>query len=494
MLINETHLFAYQHCDRQVFLDTFGDRNQRQLPSEFLEKLHRDSRDFAHHVMTIYREQNDGYEKVIYQRENWQDGWQKTWELMKQGVNIIENGVLFAPEILNINNQEININLLSHPALLIKINGASKLGNYYYYPLDIKFGKRPKLEYQIVSAFHSYLLGKIQDFLPPTAELFIRDKGIYAVNVFKRLEEVEQSLLGLAKLFLHQQEPEVFISRQKCGLCNWHSSCHQVATKIDHLSLLAGVSPKRYQALKELNITSLKALAESEANDLENYPELTEGIGKNLIKQAQSVLHNQPFIRPSELIVKHKQHLLTAPVEIYFDIEAQPELNLDYLHGVLIIDHRQNQQTFYSLVAETPADEGKIWQEFLNLVWQYPVAPIYHFCEYEAQTIKRLAKVYQTPIYQWQPLLKRCIDLHKLVTQTVILPIESYALKNIAKWLGFQWRNPQANGAQSVCWYEQWLNTGNRTLLENIKQYNEDDCYATYQVKKWLTQFINENS
>jgi predicted RecB family nuclease len=89
-------------------------------------------------------------------------------------------------------------------------------------------------------------------------------------------------------------------------------------------------------------------------------------------------------------------------------------------------------------------------------------------------------------------LLKRFIDIHARITQTVTLPVESYALKHLARWVGFQWRNPTANGAQCVCWYEDWINTGNQHYVDEILAYNEDDCRATYLVKDWLLQFLTQ--
>jgi len=50
--------------------------------------------------------------------------------------------------------------------------------------------------------------------------------------------------------------------------------------------------------------------------------------------------------------------------------------------------------------------------------------------------------------------------------------------------------NPQANGSQSIYWYDQWLETGDRTFLDIIQRYNEDDCRATRHVKDWLGNFI----
>ncbi|MHC5832771.1 MAG: TM0106 family RecB-like putative nuclease, partial [Nostoc sp.] len=94
------------------------------------------------------------------------------------------------------------------------------------------------------------------------------------------------------------------------------------------------------------------------------------------------------------------------------------------------------------------------------LVWQYPEAPIYHFCVYEFDTVKRLAKLYRTPYASVRPVLSRFVDVYEQLTQSVALPIESYALKAIARWLGFEWREKEASGAKCIYWYDQWLETG----------------------------------
>ena len=317
------------------------------------------------------------------------------------------------------------------------------------------------------------------------------------------MQKMQESISELTVMLQNSLEPEVFISRQKCNLCTWYSSCHAVAKSQKHLSLLPGVTSNRYAVLKRLNLTTLESLSKANPDDLKSYPEFAYGIGRQVVKQAKSVWENKVILRNQQFTGKLESQVLqipnyqltklvNSPVELYFDIEAQPRINLDYLHGVLVVDKRYNTEKFYVHLAENSLDEELIWNQFLDLVWKYPIAPIYHFCEYEIKTVKKLAKLYKTPTYQWKPLLKRFVDLHQVVTQTIILPIESYALKNIARWLGFEWRNPKANGAQSVCWYEEWLETGDRSLLDAIVIYNEDDCYATYYIKEWLSKFLEE--
>jgi uncharacterized protein len=118
--------------------------------------------------------------------------------------------------------------------------------------------------------------------------------------------------------------------------------------------------------------------------------------------------------------------------------------------GVLVVDRVANTEKFYSFLADKPEDEELVWQQFLNLVWQYPQAPIYHFCTYEFDTVQRLAKLYKTPYSSVRPVLNRFIDVYEQLTQSVALPVESYALKAIARWLGFEWRNPEASGAKCI--------------------------------------------
>ncbi|MEM9155866.1 MAG: TM0106 family RecB-like putative nuclease, partial [Cyanobacteria bacterium P01_F01_bin.33] len=110
----------------------------------------------------------------------------------------------------------------------------------------------------------------------------------------------------------------------------------------------------------------------------------------------------------------------------------------------------------------------------------------YHFHSFEIQTCRRLTEQYGTDRAALHALLARMVDLHPIVSQCVVLPTESYSLKHIARWLGFSWRQSDADGAQSIFWYAQWLETGDRNFLNATVTYNEDDCRATYHLKQWL--------
>lgn len=514
MFLDADLLLNYQRCSRRAFLDVYGKGVDRDPPNDYLLKILQDSR--ANHRSAL---SDQAYRQPDYPPGSWEAGAQATLALMQQGVDRIYQGILLV--------ETEGLTLRSQPDLLVKQPGQSLFGDWMYVPTEIKLGKRPKLEYQIVAAFHTHVLAQVQGAWAEEAWLILRDRGEYAVDLWETLPRMQEILSECIQVLKAgdpehptPREPEVFISRSRCSLCHWFSYCYAIAKADQHLSLLPGVTSARYVQLQRLNLLTVKALAETHPTVLEPLPGFGREAAHRLVRQARSVLQNQAFLideddtaltppaAPASLTPNYtftsrmglsarrphsfleRAELPIAPVELYFDIEAEPALNLVYLHGVLVVDRLNQTQVFHPLLAESPDAESEIWQQFLDLVWMYPSAPIFHFCPFEVQTVERLAKLYETPTQRIEPLLPRFVDLHDRVTRFVTLPVESYALKPIARWLGFEWRNPSGNGTQAIYWYDQWCATGDRQYLEAIVDYNEDDCRATYHVKEWLVNFL----
>ena len=483
MLLTNDLLLYYKRCRRRAFLDIYGDLSSQDQEQDFLRKLRRDSQ--THQQAVLAREAHYSPE---YPRGDWQAGAKATLELMQQGRERISQSVLLMQTTQG-------VTLLSRPDLLIKQPGQSIFGDWTYVPTSIKLGRRPKPEYQIVAAFSAQLLAVAQGICPKTAWLILRRQDSYAVNLERWMPLMQDILSECIETLLLHQEPEVFISRQRCNLCRWYSSCYAIAQSQEHISLLPGVTPARYRDLQTLGVTTVKSLAAASISTLETV--VTSEIASELVQQAQSTVQNRAILRQrhfsntnSPETFRKANTLPTAPVELYFDIEAEPELQLDYLLGVLVIDRRTHTETFHPFLAETPNDEASIWQQFLDLVALYPDAPIFHFSDYEVETVKRLVKLYKTP-QSAKHLLSRFVDVHQQVMNTVTLPVESYSLKHLARWLGFEWRDAGITGQECVCLYDQWLESGDRSLLDLILRYNEDDCRATYHLKNWLVNFLH---
>ncbi len=487
MLLTAELLLNYQRCNRRAFLDVHGDKSLRDETSDYVIKLIQDS---TENQKAILNGLDMPHQRPQFASRDWQAGAEATIAMMAEGVECIYQGVLLT--------EENGITLVSRPDLLLKQPGLSKFGDWLYSPVEIKLSKRSKAEYQVVVAYHMKVLAAVQEAWSETVQIFLKDKepsDIDLWEVYPKMEEVLQDCI--AELYM-PTPPEVFISRNRCALCQWYTHCYDLAKSTNHLSLLPGVTQVRYNELVNLEITDLTMLANTDPKLLDNAPGFGSSMARRLVRQAQSSLNDKAL--PTEAFPEGRsiEHLLRteladSPIELYFDIESEPSLELIYLHGVLVVDRVNQTEEFHALLAETPEGEARVWQEFLDLVWRYPTAPIYHFCPYEVQTVNKLAKQYETDRSLVDPLMSRFVDLHERVTRLVVLPVEGYALKAIAKWMGFAWRDERANGAQSIYWYAQWLATGDREYLDSIVIYNEDDCRATHCMKDWLAAFLSEH-
>jgi uncharacterized protein len=73
----------------------------------------------------------------------------------------------------------------------------------------------------------------------------------------------------------------------------------------------------------------------------------------------------------------------------------------------------------------------------------------------------------------------RAVDLYyDVVKPFTDWPTHDYSIKSLAKHLGFKWRDPSPSGAESIEWYNQWVESGDRSIKRRILEYNDDDCVA----------------
>ncbi len=482
MLLTDSLLLDFKRCQRRAYLNVYGDRQHRAPDKDFLLKLRQESHK---HAQAVLQEHYPDYQEVHTPRSHWQAKAQATQTLMAQGVNCIYNGCL-VHELGSLLGSAETLILVGYPHLLLKCAGHSRWGDWNYIPVSIQLGRRPKPEYKILAALYAHLLGLEQGHLPAQTQIILRRGNTYGVDLREWLPRFQETLADCVQTLLKPEEPEIFISRQRCALCPWYGHCYALAQSQQHLSLVPGVTPSRYESLQSLGILTIQSLANIAPQSM------AELMGPAIAAQLQ--IQAIAMVEQRAILKHNADHwpLPQGPIELYFDIEAEPERNLDYLLGVMVVDHQTQQKKFYGFLAEAPDQEAQIWQDFVDLVNQYPLAPIFHFSDYEVDTIKRLAHLYETPHQERNRLLDRCFDLHHFVVTTVICPVESYSLKTLANWLGFQWRDLGASGDQSVCWYDYWLESGDRHYLSLILRYNEDDCWATWILKDWLETLIKQ--
>ena len=176
-------------------------------------------------------------------------------------------------------------------------------------------------------------------------------------------------------------------------------------------------------------------------------------------------------------------NLPNTALKLYFDIEGDPLLGIDYLFGFWVsgdekhfyaktenVRYFEDGKYFIYFLAKSPEDEETMWKEFLEWIVYMPEEyTVYHYANYEKSHLKSLSEEYggsdSLELFQ-----SKLIDLQKVIEKAFIFPLYFYSIKDIAKsnFLNFKWRHQKAGGGQSVFWYEQWLETGDQVILEDI--------------------------
>jgi uncharacterized protein len=486
MLITAEDLMAFHRCRRLPYLERHGPQAEKLDANDLILQLRWEREKLRQHVqqrlpgMVLEREDIAGSPLSSPEISELEAATQMQMGLSKERIyRAALRGQILEDEAVWV---VVKSDLLLRQT---KTDGTS-----YYLPVEIRTGKRLKSEYELALALQSLVLGTHQQILPTWGYVVLRDGRWQEVQLRKRFAQVLALLQDFLQMLTEAVMPQVYMARSRCGLCHWREFCRQQAAHSDPLTLLPGVTGSRHPLLHTAGIHSIETLAATPPEDLQTIPGLGAKVALQLVRQAQATLQQQAIW--IDRMSPH--HLPKAGVELYFDIEADPQHDVSYLLGVLVVDQLRGICDYQACMATDPAAEAMNWFRFLDLVDSYPDAPIFHFHAFEVHTCRKLAERHQSGLRRLRQLLCRFIDLHEVITRHLVLPIESYSLKHIARWMGFEWRQSNANGAQSIYWYSQWLQTGDPSFLELLTTYNEDDCQATLHLKLWLADQLQQQS
>lgn len=386
----------------------------------------------------------------------------RTIELMREGKQTIFGAAL------------TDGHYAARPDLLEKVEGNSILGDYYYVACDVKRSSRLKDEYKFEACFYADLLEKHQGIKPMQGYVMHADGHISAF-MLDDFSADYHNLLEKIEATLSNNQPDPFLT-SACKQSPFFHKCLQHAHECRDLSLINRIWRSEVESLKSANIKTIDELASAKIENLKKVPDLSLDRLYFLQQQAISLVDGE-VITTGELSFPDSETCLVI------DVESDPLRDLHYLFGVLVIE--DGQETYKTFLAETPDDEESTWLEFTDFLRNYPEVPIYHYGWYEVDVFRRLVEKYGASPIAKELFETYMLDILTALRDKVIFPSPFYSLKDIAKFLGFNWRTGDASGLDSIVWYHDWLETKDDLKLKQIIDYNEDDVRATWFLKKW---------
>ena len=296
---------------------------------------------------------------------------------------------------------------------------------------------------KMVAAFEALVLAKSLGIKVGVAKIIHGEKySVFTVKANLLSRSVHKAVSQVAALLSATSPPDLILNRH-CTECEFQDRCRKQAVEKDDLSLLTHLTDKDRARLKGKGIFTVTQLSYTfrprrRIKRLAGHPEKYHHALKALA------------IREQKIHVVGIPELHLDGTIMFFDVEGLPDRDFYYLIGVRL--ESQNGVELHSLWADSVQDEERIWKEFLNILSEADHPTLMHYGSYETTFLKRMHDRYGGPPKDstLDEAIASSVNLLSVIYARIYFPTYSNGLKEIARFLGFEWCEPLASGLQSI--------------------------------------------
>lgn len=420
----------------------------------------------------------------------------QTLAAMREGINIIVQARLQDDQFSG------------YADFLVKVSGNSELGDYHYEVWDTKLARKTKPTFVIQLCCYAEMLESVQGRRSDNITIALgsgEEETFRTSDYFHYYKNLKHNFLSGQQNFDPDIKPDPMDSR---SWGDWSEHAESILEESDHLIQVATITRSQIKRLNQNGIETMQQLVDS---SLTTIPKLNANVFQRLKAQAtiqkasagQSV-PNFEILLPAD---GEKTGLALLPLQssldVFFDIEGYPldEGGLEYLWGNTYFSEN-GERKFRDFWAHNREQEEQAFSEFINWVyerWQRdPEMHIYHYANYEIAACRKLMGRYGACEYEVDQLLRNevFVDLYKVVKGGVLIGEPRYSLKNVEHLYRGERGTEVGSGVDSVVVYEQWCDlhaAGEQGdtwqtsgILNDIRDYNIDDCDSTQELVYWL--------
>jgi uncharacterized protein len=428
--------------------------------------------------------------------------FEETLELLKKGVPYIAQAMLTHGKLSGIAD------------LLRRVEIPSDLGDFSYEVIDTKLAKEQKTSYILQLTFYGELLEAIQGRFPKYG--YIIDGNNHETRhdltkcrlYFRQLKDEFLSTVETHDLGSAEPEPCA-----KCPTCNWKEHCKEKWHNGRHLSLVARINASQRKRLRDEGINTIDDLAKAPEQAPESvHARVYERLRQQAILQCSGKQPSYLFIHPNQGGTGFCDLPAPSPGDLFYDIEADPLIKaqalddssltlrdgLEYLHGMCYRVPSEPPHFKYFL-ATSKAEERIRYEELIDFFWETtrkdPKAHIYHYSSYEIAALRRLNAQYPSRQEYLTDLFReeRFVDLYAIVRNAIRVSEPKYSIKNLEVFFSKEKRSQNVQGGgDSIVAFEEWLETRDKKILDDIIAYNRKDCISTIELFDWLHSLKRE--
>ena len=211
-------------------------------------------------------------------------------------------------------------------------------------------------------------------------------------------------------------------------------------------------------------------------------------------KRATPAARNDHKLR-ALAIKKNQIHVVGTPtlkfegVRTFLDVEGMPDRNFYYLVGIRF--ESAGEQVERSFWADGLDGERVIWENCLQTLKAIGNAQIVSYGAYETRYLRQMRERYNLAsdnVEFIDQLIETSVNLVGCIYSKVYFPIFSNSLKEVGRYLGFEWAWPRASGIATPLLRRAWELSADDGLKRELIDYNMDDCRAAATVADALVR------
>lgn len=449
-------------------------------------------RGFEHEARVLERLRAEGRDVVAFSQHE-ADARERTLAAMQAGRGVIAQGHLAGDRFAGIAD------------FLVRVPGASALGDFHYEVWDAKLARHPKPTHLLQLCCYADLLEPIQGVRPIEVQLVLGDGGYRRFRTddhFYFYRALRDALVRAVDAWREDAPP---LPDPAADHGRWQEEADRRLEACDHPSRVAFCTGVQTQKLARAGIPTATALADATPGRVAG---LDDRVFARLREQARlqrdSAGREVPLHRilgEDEVEAGRGFAMLppASPGDVCFDLEGDPlEVGgLEYLWGVTFRDEA-GALAYRDWWAHDRAEERIALESFLDWIAErrekYPDLHVYHYASYETAVLKRLAGREGTREDALDVLLREqvFVDLYGVVRHGLRVGEPKYSLKNVERLYRGARAGDVTSGMQSVVVYDAWRHAGEprrweeSKLLRQIRDYNEEDCRSTAELLEWM--------
>ena len=431
-----------------------------------------------------------------------------TVDAMKRGVPLIYQAALTAGS------------WLGYADFLIRVEDGCPRWAWSYEPWDAKLARNARPEHILQIALYGDLLATVQGRAAHQGCLMLgtgEPEIPYRVESFPLHEVCHYVRRAARRLEAFAADLPTGLMPEPCGYCskcNWSETCEARWEEADHLCRVADITKKQTRRLIEAGVSTAAMLANLNGVRIAGIaPDTLVRLAQQARLQNQSVTTGLGALE----IIPHQPGLgfdklpLADAGDLFFDFEGDPMHpgGLEYLCGMLWqagTDHEEGDPVpghpklrFRAFWAHDRVQEKHAFAELMAFLMvrlsRSPGAHLYHYAPYEKTALRRLASMHATAETAVDELLRsnRMVDLYRVVCEGVRVGEPSYSIKNLERFYMPARTTAVASGGHSLVIYDRFRETGESSLLNDLRDYNRDDCLSTFLLRDWLVERAKES-